>query len=91
MSVYCCKENQGGMNWNRLLDETSPITPLFLTKEAYDKHRTQQEFFSIQKSDREYDSSCLGLYCTTVGYDEQKNDFWSILIGSEARLPRKEG
>ena len=63
------------MNWNRLLDETSLITPLFLTKEAYDKHRTQQGFFSIQKSDREYDSSCLGLYCTCP---ERYSWYWSF-------------
>ena len=63
------------MDWNRPLDETGVITPLFLTKEAYDKHRTQQAYFSIQKSDREYDNSRFGLYFTAVGPDEKKNDF----------------
>ena len=73
--VHRYKENQVVMDWNWPLDETGVITPLFLTKEAYDKHRTQQAYFSIQKSDREYDNSRFGLYFTTVGPDENKNDF----------------
>ena len=73
--VHCYQENVVVMDWNRPLDETGVITPLFLTKEAYDKHRTQQAYFSIQKSDREYDNSRFGLYFTAVGPDEQKNDF----------------
>ena len=73
--VHCYKENQVVMDWNRPLDETGVITPLFLTKEAYDKHRTQQAYFSIQKSDKEYDNSRFGLYFTAVGPDENKNDF----------------
>ena len=73
--VHCYKENEVVMDWNRPLDETGVITPLFLTKEAYDKHRTQQAYFSIQKSDREYDNSRFGLYFTAVGQDENKNDF----------------
>ena len=73
--IHCYKENEVVMDWNRPLDDTGIITPLFLTKEAYDKHRTQQASFSIQKSDREYDNSRFGLYFTAVGPDEQKNDF----------------
>ncbi len=73
--IHCYQENQVVMDWNRPLDETGVITPLFLTKEAYDKHRTQQAYFSIQKSDREYDNSRFGLYFTAVGPDEKKNDF----------------
>ena len=73
--IHCYKENVVVMDWNRPLDETGVITPLFLTKEAYDKHRTQQAYFSIQKSDKEYDNSRFGLYFTAVGPDEQKNDF----------------
>ena len=73
--IHCYKENEVVMDWTRPLDETGVITPLFLTKEAYDKHRTQQGSFSIQKSDREYDNSRFGLYFTAVGPDEQKNDF----------------
>ncbi len=73
--LHCYQENQVVMDWNRPLDETGVITPIFLTKEAYDKHRTQQGSFSIQKSDREYDNSRFGLYFTAVGPDEKKNDF----------------
>ena len=73
--VHCYKENETVMDWSRPLDETGVITPLFLTKEAYDKHRTQQAYFSIQKSDKEYDNSRFGLYFTAVGPDENKNDF----------------
>ena len=73
--VHCYKENEVVMDWNRPLDDTGVITPLFLTKEAYDKHRTQQASFSIQKSDKEYDNSRFGLYFTAVGPDEVKNDF----------------
>ena len=73
--VHCYQENQVVMDWNRPLDETGVITPLFLTKEAYDKHRTQQASFSIQKADREYDNSRFGLYFTAVGPDENKKDF----------------
>ena len=73
--VHMYKENEVVMDWNRPLDETGVITPLFLTKEAYDKHRTQQASFSIQKADREYDNSRFGLYFTAVGPDENKKDF----------------
>ncbi|MBR5110155.1 MAG: PIG-L family deacetylase [Clostridia bacterium] len=73
--VHRYQKNVVVMDWNRPLDETGVITPLFLTKEAYDKHQTQQAYFSIQKSDKEYDNSRFGLYFTAVGPDEEKNDF----------------
>ena len=73
--VHSYEENQVVMDWTRPLDEGGVITPLFLTKEAYDKHRTQHAYFSIEKHGVEYDNTVFGLYFTAVGPDEAKNDF----------------
>ena len=73
--VHSYQENEIVMDWTRPLDDTGVITPLFLTTEAYDKHRTQQAYFSMQNSGRDYDNTRFGLYFTAVGPDEAKNDF----------------
>lgn len=73
--VHLYEKDQIHMDWTRPLDETGVITPWFLAAEAYDKHRSQQAYFSMRRQGVQYDNTCFGLYYTAVGPDEEKNDF----------------
>ncbi|MBQ9264569.1 MAG: PIG-L family deacetylase [Clostridia bacterium] len=68
-------KNRITMNWNQALDETGVITPMFLAKEAFDRHQSQHGGFSMEVHSKKYDCRQFGLYHTTVGPDVQKNDF----------------
>ena len=68
-------ENQIEMDWNQPFSPDSPISPIFLAKEAFDKHRSQQSF-SMDKHGKTSDNRKYGLYYTAVGPDEAKNDFF---------------
>ncbi len=69
-------ENRIEVDWNKPFSPDSPISPLFLSKEAYDKHRSQQTHFSMNDDSDKYDNSIFGLYYTAVGPDESKNDLF---------------
>lgn len=69
-------ENRISMDWDQPLDETGAVTPMFLAREAYDKHRSQQQAYSMTREAKRYDNSLFGLYFTAVGPDEAKNDFF---------------
>jgi len=69
-------ENRIEMDWEQPLSPDSPISPIFLAKEAYDKHRSQQKEFSMNRDSIKYDSNVFGLYYTAVGPDEAKNDIF---------------
>ena len=75
MYAHRYEKNRITMNWNVPLDEEGVVTPLFLAKEAFDRHRTQQRGFSIETTSRQYDCTQFGLYYTAVGPDVKKNDF----------------
>ena len=75
MYVHLYGENQIHMDWTRPLGEDEVVTPIFLAMEAYDKHRSQQAYFSMRKQGVTYDNTLFGLYYTDVGPDIQKNDF----------------
>ena len=68
-------ENQIEMDWDQPFSPDSPISPIFLAKEAFDKHRSQQDF-SMDKHGKISDNRKYGLYYTAVGPDEAKNDFF---------------
>ena len=75
MYSHLYPENQIRMKWDQPLDSTGVITPMFLAKEAYDKHRTQQASFSMEYHGELYDNTMFGLYYSAVGPDVEKNDF----------------
>ena len=75
MYVHLYGENQIHMDWTQPLGEDEVVTPLFLAIEAYDKHRSQQAYFSMRKQGVTYDNTLFGLYYTDVGPDVDKNDF----------------
>lgn len=72
--VHLYQKEQIHMDWNTPLVEGGVVTPLFLCKEAYDKHRSQQAYFSVHRQGVTYDNTLFGLYSTTVGPDLEKND-----------------
>ena len=75
MYSHLYAENRIIMKWDQPLDSTGVITPMFLAKEAYDKHRTQQASFSMEYHGELYDNTIFGLYYSAVGPDVEKNDF----------------
>ena len=74
--LHLYTENRIEMDWNQPFSSDSPISPIFLAKEAYDKHRSQQRAYSMNREAETYDNKIFGLYYTAVGPDEGKNDFF---------------
>lgn len=73
--LHLYSENRIEMDWNQPLSPDSPISPIFLSKEAFDKHRSQQDF-SMDRDGVKSDNRIFGLYYTAVGPDEAKNDIF---------------
>lgn len=69
-------KNQIDMDWDAPFSPDSPISPMFLAKEAFDKHRSQQKAYSMDREAKTYNNRRFGLYYTAVGPDEAKNDFF---------------
>ncbi|MBQ6960679.1 MAG: PIG-L family deacetylase [Clostridia bacterium] len=74
--LHLYKENRIEMDWDHPFSPDSPISPIFLAKEAYDKHRSQQKAYSMNREAVTYDNKIFGLYYTAVGPDEAKNDLF---------------
>ncbi|MBR5109374.1 MAG: PIG-L family deacetylase [Clostridia bacterium] len=77
--IHLYKENQIEMDWDAPLSADSPISPMFLAQEAFDKHRSQQKAYSMTREAKTYNNRLFGLYYTAVGPDEEKNDFFEHL------------
>ncbi len=77
--LHLYKENQIEMDWDAPLSQGSPISPMFLAQEAFDKHRSQQKAYSMNREAKTYNNRLFGLYYTAVGPDEAKNDFFEHL------------
>ena len=73
--VHLYRENQIRMDWDRPMDESGIITPMFLAREAFDRNRTQTALYSMDYDGSRYDNSLFGLYYSAVGQDVLKNDF----------------
>lgn len=73
--LHLYSENRIEMDWTQPFTPGSPISPIFLAKEAFDKHRTQQGF-SMDRDGVKSDNRIFGLYYTAVGPDEAKNDIF---------------
>ena len=77
--LHLYKENQIEMDWDQPLSPDSPISPMFLAQEAFDKHRSQQRAYSMTREAKTYNNRLFGLYYSAVGPDENKNDFFEHL------------
>ena len=77
--LHLYKENQIEMDWDMPLSPDSPVSPMFLAQEAFDKHRSQQKAYSMTREAKMFNNRLFGLYYTAVGPDEAKNDFFEHL------------
>jgi len=68
------KENALEMDWETPMDALGGKTPLEVAKIGMKEHSSQTGAYAV-KSHGTYDNSKFGLYFTTVGQDEAKNDF----------------
>ena len=68
------KENAIVMDWETPLDSLGGKTALEVAKIGMKEHSSQKGSYAV-KSHGTYDNSKFGLYFTTVGEDEAKNDF----------------
>lgn len=82
MYVHLYPENQITMDWDQPLNDGTPFTYMMRTKEAFDKHRSQQTAYSLDKHGKWYDNRLFGLYYTSVGPDVLKNDFFENIPGA---------
>lgn len=73
--LHLYPENRIEVDWDQPFSPDSPISPIFLAKEAFDKHRSQQGF-SMNRDAVKYDNRIFGLYYTAVGPDEAKDDIF---------------
>ena len=78
--LHLYKENQIEIDWDAPLSADSPISPMFLAQEAFDKHRSQQRAYSMTREAKTYNNRLFGLYYTAVGPDIEKNDFFEHLV-----------
>lgn len=67
-------ENKIVMDWEKPLDAFGGKTALEIAKIGMKEHSSQTDAFAV-KSHGTYDNSKFGLYFTTVGEDEAKDDF----------------
>lgn len=74
--LHLYEKNRIEMDWIQPFSADSPISPIFLAKEAYDKHRSQQKAYSMNREAERFDNKIFGLYYTAVGPDEAKNDLF---------------
>jgi len=74
--LHLYTENRIQMNWEQPFSPDSPISPIFLAKEAFDKHSSQKKGFSMDRDGVKSDNRIYGLFYTAVGPDEAKNDFF---------------
>ena len=72
--IHLYDQNTIRMDWEQPLEDPV-ITPMFLAKEGFDKSKSQQAYFSMERHGTLYDNHLFGLYYTSVGPDVQKNDF----------------
>ena len=74
--LHLYSENQIELDWDKPFTANSPVSPIFLAKEAYDKHRSQQKAYSMTYDGEKYTNDRFGLFYTAVGPDENKNDIF---------------
>lgn len=98
--VHLYEENPIVMDWDIPMESFNGMTPYQVTKElGFPKHSSQQKGWSYFfrghdtcASIPHYNPSFYGLYRTTVGLDEDKNDMFENLIchTEQARIAEEE-
>ena len=73
--AHLYRENQIRMDWDQPLGEDGVVTPMFLAREAFDRHRSQTALYSMDSDGRRFDNTLFGLVYSAVGPDTEKNDF----------------
>ena len=74
--IHLYRKNQITINWSAAIDPDTGLTALELAKDAFDKHSSQQDFYTLEKYGTWYDNTKFGLYYTSVGPDVKKDDFF---------------
>lgn len=72
--LYGEEDTRTYMDWNQPLFDD--ITPLRLAIAGFDRHRSQQGYFTVERFGTLFDCSAYGLYASTVGEDVEKNDLF---------------
>ena len=67
--VHLYEEGRVSMDWKIPMAERGGLTPWDIAVEAFELHQSQYGYFRMERQGIEYDSSCFGLYRTTVGPD----------------------
>ncbi len=87
--IHLYKENPIEMNWRVPLDAFDGKTGHEIACEAFARHRTQDTGKYVVRDSGKYDNRLFGLYYTSVGLDEEKNDFFEH-IREERGIPEDE-
>ena len=74
--LHLYEQNQIVMNWDRPLSEFEGETAFDVAQEALKKHRSQFPLSDEMLETGPYDCRIFGLYMSTVGEDELKDDFF---------------
>lgn len=74
--LHLYKENALEMDWRRPLEAFQGKTAFQVADEAFKMHKSQQSNGLIVQDWGEYANNRYGLYFSTVGLDEEKNDFF---------------
>ena len=74
--LHLYTENALEMDWRRPLEAFQGKTAFQVADEAFKMHKSQQSNGLIVQDWGEYANNRYGLYFSTVGPDEEKNDFF---------------
>ena len=75
-------EHQIKMDWQTPLEELGGKSPLQVAQRGYQEHASQHDYFQVVAGGQ-YDNAKFGLRISTVGWDEQKNDFFENIVPPE--------
>ena len=73
--LHLYAENQIEMDWEQPLDSLGGVTPLEITRDAFNQHRSQRSKISVEVKGP-HSAARFGLVSSLVGDDERKNDFF---------------
>ena len=74
--IHLYEENQIRMDWEQPLHAFGGKTGVEMANEALNCHKSQQPIGYEAKTSGIFDCTLFGLYSSTVGPDEEKNDFF---------------
>lgn len=78
--LHLYAENRISLDYDRPLERFGGRTAFEMAEEGYAQHQSQQRWiFFVYPKGHDCDSSCFGLYRSTVGEDVEKNDLMENL------------